>query len=315
MLSALILWTGLIVGQARIVQQAGVQQEPAMVQIRKSVAFIEVMCKRGDQTLPARGTGFFVAYPETRIEPNVNYIYLVTNRHVALCWDEGHPLEVMSVAVNMNLRSPVNDAFLHQEVLNQKGNLPWIFPEDDSVDLALIPLAPDPGKIDYKTIPISKFATKDVLDVHRIHEGEPLFFAGFFYQFPGVKKLEPIVRQGIIAMMPDEPFPFIGHPAHLYLADVHAFGGNSGSPAFINLAGPHDGSLIVGQDYKFFGIVNAEIFEGQNFELELTATAIRGTGQANSGISTIVPAEELKILLDSPKLQRMRDDFVAAHRK
>ena len=102
------------------------------------------------------------------------------------------------------------------------------------------------------------FATKDVLERGHIHEGEPVFFSGFFTQFPGTKRTEPIVRQGIIAMMPDEEIPFVGLARRLYLADMHIFGGNSGAPAFINLAGMHEGSLAVGQDYRLLGIVNGE---------------------------------------------------------
>ncbi len=112
-------------------------------------------------------------------------------------------------------------------------------------------------------------------------------------------------------MMPDEEIPFVGHPEHLYLADVHAFGGNSGAPAFINLGGMHENSIMAGQDYRLIGIVNGEMFEDENFNLQLTATMIRGTGQANSGISTMVPVDELKQLLDGPQLQRMRDEVVA----
>jgi hypothetical protein len=204
------------------------QSEPAMVQIRKSVAFVELTCKEAGQTYEVKGTGFFVSYPDKRLGENGTFVYFVTNRHVALCWNNtGHPMEVKSIGLRMNLHSPVNDSFTQKIVLNQNGNVPWLLPNDESIDLALIPLLPDLGKVDVKWIPISIFATKDVLDKNRIHEGEPVFFTGFFYQFPGFKRIEPIVRQGIVAMMPDEQIPFVGHPEHLYLADVHAFGGTS----------------------------------------------------------------------------------------
>jgi Trypsin-like peptidase domain len=288
--------------------------EPAMLQIKKSVPFVELTCKDAGQSYTVNGTGFFVAYPDKRLKENKTFIYFVTNRHVALCWKStGHPMEVKSIAFQMNLRSPVHDKFSQQFVLNQSGNLPWILPSDESVDLAVFPIAPSTQVVDYKVIPISMLATKDVLDSNRIHEGEPVFFAGFFYQFPGFKRIEPIVRQGIIAMMPDEPFPFVGHPQHLHLADVHAFGGNSGAPVFINLGGMHENTITSGQDYRLLGVINGEIFEDENFNLEL-ATTVTGTGKANSGVSTMVPADELKQLLDSAQLQGMRDEIVAGQR-
>jgi hypothetical protein len=155
------------------------------------------------------------------------------------------------------------------------------------------------------------FYPSDFLKQHRIVEGEPLFFAGFFYQFPGSKRMEPIVRQGIIAMMPSDKVPFVGMAEKVYLADLHAFGGNSGSPAFINLGGYHAGSMMLGDDYRLLGVVNGGLTEDENFNLELTAT-LKGKGAANSGISTIVPADEVQALLDDPRLQKLRDDAVKA---
>jgi len=115
-------------------------------------------------------------------------------------------------------------------------------------------------------------------------------------------------------MMPDEKFPLVGTPMKLYLADVHVFGGNSGSPAFINLGGFHGGNLRVAEDYHLLGVVNGEIIEDEHFNLQLAITFIRGTAAGNSGISTIVPADELKALLDDPRLQAIRDAEIKAKR-
>jgi Trypsin-like peptidase domain len=290
------------------------QSEALMAQLKKTVGFLELTCKEGVTTYQVKGTGFFVSYPDKRL--GENFGYFVTNKHVALCWNNaGHPMEVMRIAVRLNLRSPINDNFTQEVVLSEHGNVPWVFPSDESVDLALFQLVPDSKQFDYKAIPTSMFATTDVLKADDIQEGEPVFFTGFFYQFPGFRRIQPIVRQGIIAMMPDERIPFVGQPEHLYLADVHAFGGNSGAPAFINLGGMHGGTVVAGQVYKLLGVVNGEMVEDENFNLELTATMIQGKGQANSGISTMVPADELKTLLGDARLQRERDEYVAQHQK
>lgn len=123
--------------------------------------------------------------------------------------------------------------------------------------------------------------------------------------------MQPIVRQGIVAMMPDEKIPFVVTPEKLYLADVHVFGGNSGAPAFIDLGGIHGVSITGGEDYRLLGVVNGEVLEDEHFNLEL-ATAYAGTAKANSGISTIVPADELKALLDDPRLQQQRENELKA---
>jgi len=123
--------------------------------------------------------------------------------------------------------------------------------------------------------------------------------------------MEPIVRQGIISMMPSDKVPFGGMAEQVYLADAHAFGGNSGSPVFFNLGGFREGNIMAGDDYHLLGVVNGMLTEDENFNLQLAAT-LKGKASANSGISTIVPADELRALLDDPRLQKMRDDALNA---
>lgn len=152
-----------------------------------------------------------------------------------------------------------------------------------------------------------------LLATEKIAEGDPVLFAGFFYQYPGQKKIEPIVRQGIIAMMPDEELTTtLGRLGQVYLADVHVFGGNSGSPVLVNLSGMRNGGFLVGGfPYRLLGIVSGYYYETEDFHLE-TATTLSGTTNANSGISIVVPAEQLKQLLESPELRRQRDSDAAS---
>jgi len=126
--------------------------------------------------------------------------------------------------------------------LGLAGNLRWILPPDDSVDLALSPVAIDPNVYDYLSIQDSLLATEDVIKKESIAEGMKLVFSGFFYQVPGLKQIEPIVREGIVAMMPDEELvTTTGKKGNVYLGEVHAFHGNSGSPAFVDLGGARGG--------------------------------------------------------------------------
>jgi hypothetical protein len=286
--------------------------EPAMTQVRKCVTFIQLLCKEGGQEFDVRGTGFFISYPDPRLGNEGSFVYLVTNRHVAQCWnDSGHPMQVERISIRLNRRQAEGDSIAQDLFLNPYGNVPWVLPQDDSVDLAVLPFLPDQNRFDFKLIPSSILAGKDVLAQQRITEGEPVFFAGFFYQFPGAKRMEPIVRQGIIAMMPQDKVPFVGTAQRVYLADLHVFGGNSGSPAFINLGGFHGNRISASEDYRLLGVVNGEVSEDEHFNLELTTT-LKGTGKGNSGVSTIVPSDEVKALLDDPRLQTIRDGEIKA---
>lgn len=92
------------------------------------------------------------------------------------------------------------------------------------------------------------------------------------------------------------------------MADVHVDGGNSGSPMFVNLGGVR-GSSIGGNNYKLLGVISGYEREDANFNLE-AATTYTGKLGLNSGVASVVPAKELDALLNSAKLQALRDDAV-----
>jgi hypothetical protein len=268
-------------------------------QIRKTVLFIELQCKNGNKVVTAKGTGFLVSLATPEIGKDQGFMYLVTNRHVALCWNESNrPLEVLSVGIRAN----VKDGSSVSVRLSAGGNLPWVLPKDDSVDLAVIPIFPPPSA-DALAIPLSLFATKDVMNEKKVAEGARIVFTGFFYQFPGERRIQPIVREGILAMVPDEPLKTTtGLPGTVYLGDVHIFHGNSGSPVFVDT---QTGAL--GYDFRLLGVVSGNFSEDQEFNLEVDTT-IRGTEHANSGIAVIVPADEVKSLIeDDPTLKASRE--------
>ncbi|MBZ5705718.1 MAG: serine protease [Acidobacteriia bacterium] len=284
------------------------QRLPFYKEIRKTVVFLELVCKSGTAFKDIKGTGFFVWYPDKRLGDGGGFTYLVTNRHVAMCWDDETriPLEVKSISARVNTR----DGSSLVVPLNTSGNVPWIVPTDESVDLALLPLLPEGKKVDYLAIPLEIFASDDVVKNRDISEGTRIVFTGFFYQFPGVQRMQPIIREGVLAMMPDEQMiTTTGKRGTLYLGDVHIFHGNSGSPVFVNLGGIQ-GNRISGDQYFFLGVVSGMFTEKEEFQLEI-ATTVRGETEANSGIATIVPANALTNLLEDPRVQGQRDVDVA----
>jgi hypothetical protein len=271
-------------------------------QIRKAVVFIKMTCASGREMGQAQGTGFFVAYPDKRLGERGGFSYLVTNRHVAECWDEEtrRPRTVQGVDLTLNLQAG------HAQTMHfGPGNVAWVLPSDPSVDLAAAPLLPDQRLYDYVTISLADFVADDGV----LSEGDKVVLSGFFYQFPGVRRIQPIVREGILAMLPDEELiTTTGKPGKVYLADVHIFGGNSGSPVLVNLGGLH-GSMISSDSYHMLGVVSGMYYEDTDVKLQVTTTA-SGTVHANSGIAMIVPASQVKALLEDPRLQSQRDAAV-----
>jgi hypothetical protein len=290
---------------------ASTQPKSITTLMKKTVGSLRVSYIREGTVMEADGTCFFVFYEDKRVGEKGGFAYLVTNRHMANPGiEDGNSFPVLSVQLRLNLAN--SDLGSEEGQIPIGGQLHWFYPSDDSVDLAVLPLAPDQARYDYMPIPVSLFATHDVIEAQGIAEGDSILFAGYFYQFPGLKKFQPIVREGILAMMPDEKLDTtLRKPGHLYLGDMHVFGGNSGSPLFVNLSGMRNGALSLGTRFMLLGVVSGFYHEDSNLNLTV-ATTLKGTLEQNSGIAMVVPVDELKTLLDSPALQTARDTYVSS---
>jgi hypothetical protein len=314
-IAGLILWscpiTSLASAQTPQQPQSSVAARPVTMatRIKKTVGFMRVAFLREDGPQIAEGTCFFVWYGDKRGGENYGFVYLITNRHVARPGvQDGKNYPILWTHVRLNLRNSENGS--EESNLPIGAGLQWVFPADDSVDLAVLPILPDQLRYDYIPIPFSELATRDVVDAQQVAEGDSVLFTGYFYQFPGLKKFQPIIREGVLAMMPDEDLDTtLRKPGHLYLADVHVFGGNSGSPLFVNLGGLRGGNMLLGSHYELLGVVSGFYHEDSNLNLTV-ATTLTGKLEQNSGIAMVVPADELKALLDSPALQAARDAVV-----
>ncbi len=103
-------------------------------------------------------------------------------------------------------------------------------------------------------------------------------------------------------MIPDEAInTTLGKPGHLYLADIHVFHGNSGSPIMVDLSGARNGNLIAGSSYRLLGVISGFYSEALRFCSEASVTTLSGTVAENSGIAMVVPANDLKELFGRPR--------------
>lgn len=323
---------GIIVGMACAIAltpaQSPAQTQPAQQTaltvgqtLEKTVGYITVPYRDGSKTLAVTGTCFFVVFPDDRLGKGKGHFYMVTNRHVATA-EGADPTSLLPfVYVTVNSLKPGNGQTLQQGPIALGGSMHWYFPADKTVDLAVLPVAPDNTKYDVQELPVSLFATDDVIKSEQIGVGDSVFFIGFFLQFPGRERAEPVYRHGEISMMPLDPIEMSDGrdqktetPEHLYLADAHAFHGNSGSPLFVQTGGYRNGTLRVGGFPQLLGVVNGFVPERSDMQVTGAAT-FESSNEPNSGILTFVPAQELKDLLDGPELKKLREDTIAAMHK
>ena len=277
--------------------------------LRKLSVQLELLCKVNGLPQSFTGTGFLVGIEVPPAEKHQSFDYLVTNRHVAECWDEANnPREVVLTNVRMNTQDG-RAVTLPLNGINGSGKPSWFFPTDDSVDLAVTPVKPpDSPKLDVMFIGLDSIVVRDSFRQYRIGEGSTVMVTGTFVQFPGQRRFQPILRQGILSMIPDEPMKTTtGKPGTVYLADVHVFGGNSGSPVFPK---PQDDITHMG-DIWLIGVVSGYYFEKADSRMEIAVT-VNGETSANSGIAMIVPAEEVKKLIENnPALKGYRDAYLS----
>jgi hypothetical protein len=288
---------------------------PIGTTIRKEVVNIELDCQVQSESRseirPVRGTGFLVAFEDPRLPKGTAFHYLVTNRHVAECWDEERkPRQVKSTSIRVNLKDGTSTSI---PILGMR----WFFPVDLSADIAVTPITPS-STVDYAAIPITAFFERDFFAKYNIAEGAKILLAGYFYQLEGEHRLQPIMREGILSMIPDEPLvTTTGKRGPLYLGDVHIFGGNSGSPVFINIQGSvtlQNGPQLT-DAYYLLGIVSGYYYEDSDFNLQI-ATTVNVKQRANSGVSMIVPSDVLKdLILNNEVLRSERDGYFATPRK
>ncbi|MGO8732821.1 MAG: hypothetical protein ACLQVM_08500 [Terriglobia bacterium] len=270
------------------------------------------------------GTGFLIMVPDVRLKApagvdpaTYGFTYLVTNRHVVQPGiDVGKPCAVplSSFVILNHLPDSTHPSAYAQTILINRG-ANWHFSTDDSVDLA-VALAPiSSEEYDFARIPTKQFLTLDDMHNRKAVEGDPLLFSGLFIQLydlnSEIKSLEPIVRSGSLAMVPEGLLPTTMQrkPGHILLADAHVFHGNSGSPVFVDTA---RFERAFGSSYQFLGVICGEVYENEDLTFTVTAS-ISATVGANSDVSIVVPAWQILDILDLPELKKERDDILAAH--
>jgi hypothetical protein len=265
----------------------------------------------------SRGTGFLVGYPDVRLKPLAGdtsprvFRYLVTNRHVVQPGVEhGKPCKVIESSILLNHKPDATHTSRYAERSRTDHILKWVTPSDPSVDLAMAAIGFDDTIYDHLIVPTPLFVTDDEVAKHTIVEGDPVLFAGLFTQtFDQVHTLEPIIRVGSVALIPEGPLPTIleNRPAHVYLTEAHVFGGNSGSPVFVDPTKFQ--GVISGPTYKLLGVISGEVTENSDLTLNVVST-LSGNVAANSGVSIVVPASELMKLFDDPTLRDDREETI-----
>jgi len=249
----------------------------------------------GNTTLTPAGTVFFVTYPIDSSIPQHSATYAITAMHVieniARCSCDGRPY--------FRLNTKDEAIWLATDLCD------WFYPDDPTIDVAVLPIKADQFNQGHKCIPQSMFVTDEVLKNEAIGPGHDLFFPGLFVHHFGDARNLPIVRWGAIAAMPSERIRTRWNSINGILVEARSIGGLSGSPVFVH-CGPFRPSHVVGFApgeirYYLLGLVHGHF--GVDLGLgDVVTKDDRLSNSLNMGIAIIVPASDILLALNSPAL-------------
>lgn len=250
-------------------------------QIKKTVVFLGVQnAPEGPQF---RATGFLL---------NIQGIFhLATAKHVVVDPTSNRFLDT-GLSVFFNLKSD-GIGSRRLEAIKKSFGVQWVFHENPSVDIAMIPFGLEVEKDDVLTIPDDLFLTTDEL-----FELYDIFFLSYQPGIQVTNRISPVIRQGMISLINEDKTFYI---------DGAAFPGNSGSPVFLKpspIRFDKRGISIGGDTLggKFIGIIG-EYIPYREVAISVQTKRPRVVFEENTGLSRVWSVDFIEDILQSDPFQ------------
>jgi hypothetical protein len=276
--------------------------------ILKSVCLVaeEISQDLSADTVDELGTGFVVGV-RSKVAPSFPFFYLVTAKHVVKEFiDQKRPLVFAVNSKTGNLAR-----------LPTISNTRWRFhPTDNGADVAVLPLDWIGTEFDFLTIHSDLLANPQVMKQFGIGIGDDVYLPGLFGSIAGFKRFHPIVRHGMLAMLPIEQIEVDGASTDVYLIEARSIGGISGSPVFVRPTVSYrpnrnaqwlDG---LARFHRVIGMVRGhwDIRESERNNVRAQHSQKYGV---NMGIASITPAFKIIETLNHPDFLSDRESFDA----
>jgi hypothetical protein len=158
----------------------------------------------------------------------------------------------------------------------------------------------DESDIDYGHLPLACSATDTKIRHHGLGIGSEVFVIGLFSLHEGLRRNLPIVRQGIIASMPNEPLwdKDARMQFDAYLTEVLATKGMSGSPVLVR----SNRAYVAGENPPCHMLLLGLLKGHARDEL---VRYPRGE-DFHAGISLVVPVQEILKEIEGEKMMKQR---------
>lgn len=259
--------------------------------MKKSIAFLGGFTQN---EMRPHASGFFIDVQ--------GFTHLVTAKHV-IYNIKANSLKDENLHVFTSSKIENKIYFEPLSRIKKNLNVNWIFHENETIDLAIIPFGSDPVKADILKIPKNYF-----IKIEQLFELDDVFFISFQ---PGIKfenKLNPIIRNGTISIINTDKTFYI---------DGFAFPGNSGSPVFfkpkifsftengVNI-GPHP------LNGKFIGIIGGYLTY-PDIAISIQTGRPRIRFEENTGLSIVWPVDYLNQIIESKNFKKQLDFLKEKH--
>lgn len=303
-------------------------------EITKSVFFIaaDVKVKKLSQNVIERryfGTGFIVSKAVGEHE----FEYLITAKHVITDAKrdshDGKVYIIINQKRTFDSSGPVQGGSIPIEVSNwypidwEEKNLPVEY--DTSVDVAFTELPQPFEGIDYVSLPISLFLDASGVSgksnweaAIRYGLGTDVFVTGLFYFHSGRKRIQPVVRSGIISMLPQEKYPSARFgDIDAYLVELMSIGGLSGSPVFVYAEdvhqSPHRGYRSVNSFY-LLGLIHGHWDEegSRTDSAQEDRYNIAQADKMNTGMAIVVPSTNILQMINNEEITKKETEIQEA---
>jgi hypothetical protein len=240
------------------------------------------------------GTGFLVGMPLEGLPLHPNFIYVVTNHHVA----------VNARAVRINTQDGASDVIPMS--LDE-----WI-PHHKDDDLAIFPIGLPPQRFRYTYMPFELLLTSERLAELNVGPGDDVYCMGRFVAHDGIHRNEPIVRFGTIAMMPGEPVrqKERAFDQESFLVEMRSLSGFSGSPVMLYVS--TESNRFETGDWEPNDFVRNRPSITGLMGVDWGNLCLRDKDKTNTGIMGVVPVWKLTELLNQPEAVKMRRAIVDA---
>jgi hypothetical protein len=263
------------------------------------------------------GSGVIIGVPLSG-RPDILVRYAVTNWHVAC--------KSGASVIRLNKR----DGGVH---VVEKDPADWTFMASGP-DLAVTPLSIS-SQVVGQMVPTAMFVLPD--DKGSVFIGDDVFMAGRFIDFDGHETNKPALRFGAISMIEAPVRQPTSYEGRSYIVDMHSRSGFSGSPVYVYRPGPTfqlpfevpgaalykmDGPKVSHRTWgignntqvRLLGIQWGQFPEEWEIRGEAQTTASEGSliregayVRGFSGMSCVVPASDILLALDAPKLLEHRE--------